>query len=134
MEKQRLLGSLPENENIKQKKGVVSVAGVITGFGNGMFGSGGGLIAVPALEKLGLDVAGAHASAIAVILPLSIASTAVYAVGGAMDWMNTLYVCIGTIPGGFLGARLLGKLSSVWVNRAFCACMLFAAFRLWTAG
>ncbi len=130
----KLFASLPENENIKKKKGVLSIAGVITGFGNGMFGSGGGLIAVPALEKLGLDVPSAHASAIAVILPLSIASTAVYAFGGAMDWKNTLYVCLGTIPGGFIGAKLLGKLSSVWINRAFCACMLFAAYRLWIAG
>ncbi len=130
----KLFASLPENENIKKKKGVLSIAGIITGFGNGMFGSGGGLIAVPALERLGLSVAEAHASAIAVILPLSVASTAVYALGGAMDWMNTLYVCIGTIPGGFLGAKLLGKLSSVWTNRAFCACMLFAAYRLWIAG
>ena len=130
----KLFDSLPENENVKKKKGVLSIAGVITGFGNGMFGSGGGLIAVPALERLGLDVPGAHASAIAVILPLSIASTAVYAFGGAMDWMNTLYVCLGTIPGGLIGAKLLGKLSSVWINRAFCACMLFAAYRLWIAG
>lgn len=115
------------------KKGWLAVAGMITGFCNGMFGSGGGLIAVPALEKMGLGVPNAHASAIAVILPLSFASAVVYAFGGAMDWQSTLYVCIGTIPGGFLGAKLLGKLSGVWINRVFCACMMFAAYRLWIA-
>ncbi len=36
--------------------------------------------------------------------------------------------------GGLIGAKLLGKLSGVWINRAFCACMLFAAYRLWIAG
>ena len=47
--------------------------GFITGLINGVFGSGGGMIIVPALVFLvGLEDYKAHATAISIILPISI--------------------------------------------------------------
>ncbi len=58
----------------KNKVKLLSI-GIITGFINGLFGSGGGTIVVPALIfLLGMDDHKAHATAISIILPLSIIS------------------------------------------------------------
>ena len=57
------------------KKCKRTAIGLVTGFANGLFGSGGGTIVVPAMERfLGEEEHKAHATAIAVILPLSLLS------------------------------------------------------------
>ena len=48
------------------------VCGAATGAANGLFGGGGGMIAVPLLRAQGLEEKRAHATAIAVILPVSL--------------------------------------------------------------
>ena len=61
------------------KKCKRTAIGLVTGFANGLFGSGGGTIVVPAMERfLGEEEHKAHATAIAVILPLSLLSLGVY--------------------------------------------------------
>lgn len=53
--------------------------GFVTGIINGLFGSGGGTLIVPALVFiLGIEDYKAHATAISIILPLSIISTFIY--------------------------------------------------------
>ena len=60
------------------------LGGGVTGLLNGLFGSGGGMVAVPLLEHGGLEPARAHATSIAVILPLTALSAelSVFRVGG----------------------------------------------------
>ena len=61
------------------KKCKRTAIGLVTGFANGLFGSGGGTIVVPAMERfLKVEEHKAHATAIAVILPLSLLSLGVY--------------------------------------------------------
>ena len=61
------------------KKMMALLIGLVTGFANGLFGSGGGTIAVPAMEKLlKTKTHMAHATAIAIILPLSVLSALIY--------------------------------------------------------
>ena len=55
------------------------ITGVFTGLANGIFGSGGGTIAVPFMERLlNINAHKSHATAIALILPLSIISATIY--------------------------------------------------------
>lgn len=108
-----------------------AIAGAITGFINGIFGGGGGMIAVPALTAVFcLSVHKAHATAIFVILPLSIVSAALYAKFGAFDKDIILPVTIGVFFGGILGAKLLPQLSGKAVSIIFCLFMLFAGIRM----
>ena len=58
------------------------VCGAATGAANGLFGGGGGMIAVPLLRAQGLEEKRAHATAIAVILPVSLLSFLLYAFRG----------------------------------------------------
>lgn len=107
------------------------VIGIITGFANGLFGAGGGTIVVPAIEKfLKVEAHKAHATAIAIILPLSILSTFIYGKGVNMDAKVVFYVSIGGIIGGYIGAKLLNKLSTKWLHKIFGTFMIVAAVRM----
>ena len=105
----------------------------MTGFANGLFGSGGGTIVVPAMERfLAVEEHKAHATAIAVILPLSLLSLAIYlwrtGLGGV--WQVALWASAGGLAGGALGAKLLPKVSGLWLHRIFGGFMLAAAVRM----
>ena len=111
------------------KKCKRTAIGLVTGFANGLFGSGGGTIVVPAMERfLKVEEHKAHATAIAVILPLSLLSLGVYlwkADLGAV-WRIALWASAGGLVGGFVGAKLLQRVSGVWLHRIFGAFMLAA--------
>ena len=108
-----------------------ALIGIVTGFANGLFGSGGGTIVVPCMEKyLGVDAHKSHATAIAVILPLSILSAGIYIFKADVPWSQTIAVSVGGIIGGVAGAKLLNKLSSRKLHIIFGGAMLAAAVRM----
>ena len=108
-----------------------AVIGIITGFANGLFGSGGGTIVVPCMEKyLDIDAHKSHATAIAIILPLSILSAAIYLFKSDIPWKETLIVSAGGVVGGYIGAKLLNKISGRWLHIVFGVAMLGAAVRM----
>lgn len=109
------------------------VIGTVTGFANGLFGSGGGTIVVPAMERfLGTEEHKAHATAIAIILPLSILSLAIYLwkTGLGEVWQVALCASAGGLAGGIVGAKLLSKVSGIRLHRIFGGFMLAAAVRM----
>ena len=63
----------------KIKKWQILVFGALIGLINGFFGGGGGMVVVPLLNKMfGLEQKKAQATALFVILPISLVSTIVY--------------------------------------------------------
>ena len=115
---------------VKDRKSLIRrmLAGAISGLANGVFGAGGGMVAVPALERLAnMPAKRAHASAICVILPLSIATAIVYAVDSNVEWSVLPYVTPAFFVGGILGARFMNKINALWLNRFFSALMAVAA-------
>ena len=70
----------------KFDKTIKIVLGLVIGAVNGFFGSGGGIIAVQAMEKLGVEQKKAHATSLLVILPLSIASAVIYFLSGSVSF------------------------------------------------
>lgn len=110
---------------------VSSVIGAVTGFANGLFGSGGGTIVVPAMQRfLKVETHKAHATAIAVILPLSVISVFIYLKNIDVHWDAVICVSIGGIIGGRIGAKLLNKLKAKWLRKMFGAFMIAAAVRM----
>lgn len=105
--------------------------GLITGTINGLFGSGGGTIVVPSLIFLvGLEDHKSHATAISIILPLSIISTIIYISHGVIRFDIALWVALGGVLGGFMGARLLNKIPSNILRKVFGIFMMVAAIRM----
>jgi len=104
--------------------------GLLTGLLNGLFGSGGGMIAVPMLRGQGLSEEESHATSISLIFPLAIVS-------GFLYWNSKVFTisdALPYLPGGLLGAVfgawLLPKISGIWLRRIFGAVILFSAGRL----
>lgn len=110
-------------------KGGKRLAGGAVGLINGLFGSGGGMLAVPLFTLQGLGQKQAQATAIAVILPLSALSFLGYALFSGLP-QGCLFTALGAVGGGAVGALLLGRLSNVWLHRLFCLLMLLAGGRM----
>lgn len=116
---------------IKKSLLILSIIGLSTGFVNGLFGSGGGTIAVPAMVfLLGLKEQVAHATAIAIILPLSIISSIIYFKNSFVDWNLTLIVSLGGMIGAYIGAKILNKFSERSLRKIFGISMIAAAIRM----
>lgn len=108
-----------------------SVTGGLAGFFNGLFGGGGGMVVVPMLiYLLRKNPKTAHATAILIILPLSVLSGIFYASFGSFDFTAGIPVSVGVIIGGIVGALLLSKLSSKRIMFIFALAMAVAGVKL----
>jgi len=108
-----------------------ALIGIVTGTANGLFGSGGGCIVVPAMVHL-LDVEEhkAHATAISIILPLTVVSAVYYIIKGFADWGLTLKVVLGGLAGGYLGAKLLNVCPDRILRKIFAIFMAAAGIKM----
>ena len=105
--------------------------GAFAGLCNGLFGSGGGMVVVPCLEKYArLDEQKSHATAILVILPLSVISLFKYSSGMDIDIKKIIVIVLGGVLGSFAGALWLKKLSGTALKRIFGVFILAAAVRM----
>ncbi len=115
-------------KNIKNNLKSTSL-GIAVGLVNGVFGAGGGMIAVPVLKKLGLSQKQSHANAVAVILPITILSAILYLVKGTVDLKDSLaYIPTGLI-GSVVATFLLKKFSNKWLQKIFAVFMIYAGAR-----
>ena len=119
---------------MKNKKNVLLiVVGSVTGLINGFFGGGGGMLVVPMLALLlGLEQKKAHATAIAVIFPITLVSAGIYLFGGSfnMPFYSALFTLIGVTLGGVVGALALKKISNTTLVKAFAVVMLVAGVKM----
>ena len=109
---------------------IAAFIGITIGFINGILGAGGGMLAVPALQRLGFSQKESHANAIAVILPITIVSAIFYIAKGYVE-LNNAYIYIPTgLLGAIIGTYIMKKLSAKWLKRIFGILMIYAGIRL----
>ena len=107
------------------------IIGVAIGFVNGFWGGGGGMICVPTLTSiLRLPEKSAHATAILIMLPLSVASFVVYLIGGSLQWVTAAYVSAGFVGGGIIGAMLLKNINNLILKIVFSLLIIAGAIKL----
>ena len=104
--------------------GRVNIIKILTsssvGFINGFFGGGGGLLAVIAFRKIyKMDTRSSHATTLAVIFPISIVSSLVYIATQPFVFTDVVFISIGVLIGGTIGALLLSKLNSKFISWVF---------------
>ncbi|HHV38121.1 MAG TPA: sulfite exporter TauE/SafE family protein [Tepidimicrobium sp.] len=105
--------------------------GLIAGMINGLFGSGGGTLVVPALVFLiGMEDYKAHATAISIILPLSIISTFIYLRGKAIPLHMGIVIVSGGMVGSFIGAKFLKRVPNNILRKAFGSVIIITALRM----
>ena len=105
-------------------------AGSLVGVVNGLFGAGGGLIAVPLLKNCGFSQKPAHANSIAVILPLCIFSAILYSIRGSV-FTNAVFILVpfGLI-GALFGTWIMKKINERWLRLIFAGFMIYAGLRM----
>ncbi|HYF82715.1 MAG TPA: sulfite exporter TauE/SafE family protein [Clostridia bacterium] len=119
--------------NMNKNPSIVKTAliGLIVGLVNGVFGSGGGTILVPCLVFLmGIEDHKAHATAISIILPLSLISSFIYFSYDVIDLNLALKVAIGSVMGALVGSCLLNKVPVNALRKIFGIFMIIAAIRM----
>ncbi len=107
-----------------------TILGLGVGFINGVFGAGGGMLAVPILKSEGLSQKSAHANAVAVILPITVLSAVLYLVKGSVSLADSFAFIPTGLIGSVIAAFALQKFSNKWLQKIFAAFMIYAGVRL----
>lgn len=114
----------------RKKRILQAVGGFAVGIINGFLGAGGGMLAVPLLKKQGLEQKQAHASAIAVIFPLSCISAILYLVTDRVDLMQAVPYLPAGVAGALFGIWLMPRLPDKVLRKVFAVFMLWAGIRM----
>ena len=106
--------------------------GVVAGIAGGFFGIGGGSILVPALVYLcGLTQHQAQGTTLAIMIPpIGLLAAARYYMAGNVKISMALFICIGFLFGGLIGAQFAHKIPDLLLRRLFGSYLLYIAIRM----
>ncbi|MDE7230921.1 MAG: sulfite exporter TauE/SafE family protein [Oscillospiraceae bacterium] len=103
--------------------------GGVIGLLNGFFGSGGGVLAVPVLERESSPNE-AHATSVALIFILSLVTAVFYGFYGNLDFGTAWDYVPWGVAGAVAGSVFLKKIKAQWLKRLFGAVVTAAAIRM----
>lgn len=122
--------SVPKNKN-RFRRYAVWLLGLVSGVLNGLFGAGGGIAVVPMLESMEIPPQKSHATSVAIILPLSIASAVGYFIHQVpLRWQELLWLIPFGLIGAVLGTKLLQKIPSDLLRRIFGVVIIYSGIRM----
>jgi len=104
--------------------------GLTAGLLNGLFGSGGGVVAVPLLERSKLEQRKCHATSVVLIFVLSLVSTVMYAIKDKLDYSTALEFIPAGLVGAIIGSIILKKIKNNLLRRVFGVIILISALRM----
>lgn len=108
-----------------------AVSGAAAGLINGLLGAGGGMVLVPLLVRwCGLEDKHAFATAISIILPLSIVSIVVFALKDSLPLADAWPYLAGGLIGGVLGGLLFKRMSANLLHKLLGAVILWGGIQL----
>jgi uncharacterized membrane protein YfcA len=94
--------------------------GAIVGLIAGFLGIGGGILLVPIMVGLlGLTQHKAHGTSLAVIIPIAIISTIVYALRHQVDWVLVAAIGSASVVGAIIGSKLMMKVPAHRLRQLF---------------
>lgn len=112
------------------KKTKTAATGVLAGFLNGIFGSGGGVAAVPLFRKNGLDQKEAQATSLLLMFLLSTVSAGIYLSEGRISVPDAVPYIPGGILGGIAASVLFRKMKPDLLRKIFGGFVTFSAARM----
>lgn len=115
--------------------------GALSGFTNGLLGTGGGIILVLSLSRFyhkkskqhsrySMEKQDVFANALAVMLPISLFSASRYAAAGTLDVMAFAPLALPSLAGGILGGVLLDRLQFSRTKTLFAILLLISGLFL----
>ena len=106
------------------------LAGGAAGLANGLFGGGGGMVAIPLLSRSRqLSQQQLYATCVGLIFPVCAVSAGVYLCTGSIALRDALPYLAGGAVGGWLGGRLYGKVPTRWLKWLFTAFLFYAGVK-----
>lgn len=94
--------------------------GIASGFVNGFFGAGGGLLLVPMISMVQKDDSKtAHATTLVCVMFMCVASSIIYFVKKQVEWKFLIVCGIGSLIGSLIGTKLLKKLKNNIIDLVF---------------
>ncbi len=97
------------------------------GIVNGMFGTGGGVIALPMLYRYLHDERAAHSSVCVFVLPLAVLSAILS--GQQAEMSVVLPICAGGVLGALAGCMLTDKFKIKHIKMIFAVMILYVGVR-----
>ena len=120
-----------KNMNEKNLNIKIAVIGGLAGIICGLFGTGGGMILVPAfIYMLDIEPKKARATSLCCMLAMVIASSFFYYKNNYINWNSGLLCAIGGIFGGYIGAIILKKVPDYILKILFTIFILYYAYRM----
>lgn len=109
----------------------LAIIGICAGFITGFFSAGGGMLVLPAIIYLmNIEEKEARATTIFAILPMVVVASFFYYKNNVFDINLGLKCAIGGIIGGFLGTKLLGKISNKALKIIFIIFLIYASYNM----
>ena len=112
------------------KKPLFYLCNLAVGVVNGLFGAGGGMLAVPLLKSTDISQKQAHANCVAIILPMTVFSAILYLAQGRMAVSDALPFFVPGLLGALVGTVILSKIQNKWLKKVFAAFMIWAGISL----
>ena len=107
------------------------IIGVLAGVICGLFGTGGGMILVPAfVYMLKINPKRARATSLCCMLVLVITSGIFYYQKNYINWQVGTLCAIGGIVGGYLGAKFLKKVPDYILKMFFIGFLIYASYTM----
>ena len=107
--------------------------GLATGFINGLFGGGGGTVAVLIMESmLKVNKKKSHATALAIVFPITVLSAVLYLIKGYFTPSQGVPVTVGVIIGGLIGTKLLVKCNEKVIGIVFAVVLFLSGLKMVT--
>ena len=107
------------------------VIGILAGVICGLFGTGGGMILVPAfVYMLKIDPKRARATSLCCMLVMVITSSIFYYQNHYINWQAGILCAIGGILGGYIGARILKKIPDYVLKSVFICFLIYVSYNM----
>lgn len=111
-------------------KKAAAKTGFLSGILNGLFGSGGGIIAVSLLKKSGMEQKESQATALLMMFILSAVSAGIYFFEGRLSFSDAAAYIPGGILGGVSAAMVFRKMKPALLRKIFGGFVTFSAAKM----
>ena len=122
---------MKNDDTVKSKKTKKIIIGIMSGIICGLFGTGGGLILIPAfVDILKIEPKKARGTSLSCMLIMVIVSSIFYSKNKYTNWQIGILCAIGGIIGGYFGAKVLKKIPDYILRIMFIFFLMYYSAKI----
>lgn len=110
---------------------ICAIIGLAAGTLSGYVGVGGGFIMVPLfMQLLNLPLRLTSGTSLIAVMILATSGTVMQVIYGNVDWIAGIFIAVGSIPGAYIGSKLITRVPETALRFIFSGFLLVAAVLL----